>query len=161
MTAPITGVAVTRTPLTGWRLWRAWPGNIAALWRRSLRFRTLLVTIGLTLLAVAVACVWMALQIQNDLYTSRQDQVLADAEQARAAAQRTLDAAVQSDAVQLQSVMTLAFTALRDQSSAQMFAAYRIGPPVANAPQDFSTAEGVIDPLLTPAMREQVRNNPQ
>ncbi|MFD4959935.1 MtrAB system histidine kinase MtrB [Microbacterium sp. NPDC058389] len=161
MTAPITGVAATRTPLTGWRLWRAWPGNIAALWRRSLRFRTLLVTIGLTVLAVVVACVWMALQIQNDLYTSRQDQVLADAEQARTAAQRTLDAAVQSEAVQMQSVMTLAFTALRDQSSAQMIAAYRIGPPVANAPQDFSTAEGVIDPLLTPAMREQVRNNPQ
>jgi len=161
MTAPITGVSVTRTPLTGWRLWRAWPGNIAALWRRSLRFRTLLVTIGLTVLAVVVACVWMALQIQNDLYTSRQDQVLADAEQARAAAQRTLDAAVQSEAVQLQSVMTLAFTALRDQSSAEMIAAYRIGPPVANAPQDFSTAEGVIDPLLTPAMREQVRNNPE
>jgi len=160
MTAPITGVAATRTPLTGWRLWRAWPGNIAALWRRSLRFRTLLVTIGLTVLAVVVACVWMALQIQNDLYTSRQEQVLTDAEQARSAAQRTLDAAVQSEAVQLQNVMTLAFTALRDQSSAQMIAAYRIGPPVANAPQDFSTAEGVIDPLLTPAMREQVRNNP-
>jgi two-component system sensor histidine kinase MtrB len=161
MTAPITGVNTTRTPLTGWRLWRAWPGNIATLWRRSLRFRTLLVTIGLTLLAVAVACVWMALQIQNDLYTSRQEQVLADAEQARAAAQRTLDAAVQSDAVQLQSVMTLAFTALRDQSSAKMVAAYRIGPPVPNAPQDFSTAEGVVDSLLTPAMRAQVRKTPE
>ncbi|MBW9093845.1 HAMP domain-containing histidine kinase [Microbacterium jejuense] len=160
MTAPITGVNATRTPPPTWRLWRAWPRSIGALWRRSLRFRTLLVTIGLTLLAVAVACIWMALQIQNDLYTSRQEQVLNDAEQARAAAQRTLDAAVQSEAVQLQSVMTLASRALSDQSSAQMMAAYRIGPPVANAPQDFSTAEGVIEPLLTPAMREQVRKNP-
>ncbi|WP_194398526.1 MtrAB system histidine kinase MtrB [Microbacterium atlanticum] len=147
-------------PLTGWRLWRAWPGNMAALWRRSLRFRTILVTIGLTALAVVVACVWMALAIQNDLFASRRDQVLVDAEQARAAAQRTLDAAVQSDAVQMQNVMTLAFTALRDQSSADMVAAYRIGPPVPDAPQDFSTAEGVIDELLTVPMRTLVRTTP-
>ena len=160
MTAPITAVAPARARVAWWRLWRAWPGNIAGLWRRSLRFRTLLVTIGLTALAVVVACVWMALAIQNDLFASRKDQVLLDAEQARAAAQRTLDAAVQSDAVQLQNVMTLAFTALRDQSSAQMVAAYRIGPPVPNAPQDFSTAEAVMPDLLTPAMRALVRTNP-
>ena len=160
MTAPITGVAPTHAPVPWWRLWRAWPGDIAGLWRRSLRFRTLLVTIGLTALAVVVACVWMALAIQNDLFASRKDQVLVDAEQARAAAQRTLDAAVQSDAVQMQNVMALAFTALRDQSSADMVAAYRIGPPVPNAPQDFSTAEAVMPDLLTPSMRALVRTNP-
>src|SRR5690606_19875314 len=68
--------------------------------------------------------------------------------------------ALQNDGLQLQNVMTLAFTALRDQSSASMVAAYRIGPLVPNAPQDFSTAEGVIDPLLTAPMRELVRDNP-
>lgn len=160
MTAPITGVAPTRARVAWWRLWRAWPGNIAGLWRRSLRFRTLLVTIGLTALAVVVACVWMGLAIQNDLFTSRKDQVLIDAEQARAAAQRTLDAAVQSDAVPMQNVMTLASTTLRDQSSAAMVAAYRIGPPVPNAPQDFSTAEAVMPDLLTTSMRALVRTNP-
>jgi two-component system sensor histidine kinase MtrB len=160
MTAPITGVTPTRVRVPWWRTWRSWPGTIAGLWRRSLRFRTILVTIGLTALAVVVACVWMALAIQNDLFASRKDQVLIDAEQGRAAAQRTLDAAVQSDAIQMQNVMTLANSALRDQSAAVMVAAYRIGPPVANAPQDFSTAEGVIDELLTPAMRGLVRDNP-
>ena len=160
MTAPITAVTPVRARVPWWRLWRAWPGNVAGLWRRSLRFRTILVTIGLTALAVVIACVWMALAIQNDLFASRKDQVLLDAEQGRAAAQRTLDAAVQSDAFQMQNVMTLAFTALRDQSSAQMVAAYRIGPLVPNAPQDFSTAEGVIDQLLTPSMRALVRTNP-
>ncbi|WP_349426811.1 MtrAB system histidine kinase MtrB [Microbacterium sp. LWS13-1.2] len=160
MTAPITGVAPTRAHVAWWRLWRAWPGTIAGLWRRSLRFRTLLVTIGLTALAVVVACVWMGLAIQNDLFTSRKDQVLLDAEQARGAAQRTLDAAVQSDVVQLQNVMTLAFTALRDQSSAHMVAAYRIGPPVPNAPQDFSTDEAEMPDLLTTSMRSLVRTNP-
>jgi two-component system sensor histidine kinase MtrB len=141
-------------------MWRTWPGSISALWRRSLRFRTILVTIGLTALAVVVACLWMALAIQNDLFASRKDQVLLDAEQARAAAQRTLDAAVQNDAFQIQNVMTLAFTTLRDQSSAEMIAAYRIGPPVPNAPQDFSTAEEVMNNLLTPSIRLLVRTNP-
>lgn len=160
MTAPITAVTSARARVPWWRMWRAWPRTFASLWRSSLRFRTLLVTIGLTALAVVIACVWMALAIQNDLFASRRDQVLIDAEQARAAAQERLDAAVQSDAVQLQNVMTLAFTALRDQSTAAMVAAYRIGPPVPDAPQDFSTAEGVIDGVLTPAMRVLVRENP-
>ena len=160
MTAPITAVTPAPATVPWWRMWRAWPGDIAALWRRSMRFRTILVTIGLTALAVIVACVWMALAIQNDLFASRKDQVLDDAEQARATAQRTLDEALQSDGLQLQNVMTLAFTALRDQSSASMVAAYRIGPLVPNAPQDFSTAEGVIDPLLTTPMRDLVRDNP-
>jgi two-component system sensor histidine kinase MtrB len=162
VTAPTTGVTTTtrivRVPW--WRMWRTWPGSISALWRRSLRFRTILVTIGLTALAVVVACLWMALAIQNDLFASRKDQVLLDAEQARAAAQRTLDAAVQNDAFQIQNVMTLAFTTLRDQSSAEMIAAYRIGPPVPNAPQDFSTAEEVMNNLLTPSIRLLVRTNP-
>ncbi|MFB7893181.1 MtrAB system histidine kinase MtrB [Microbacterium sp. NPDC056044] len=160
MTAPITAVTPARARVPWWRLWRAWPGDIAGLWRRSLRFRTILVTIGLTALAVVVACVWMALAIQNDLFASRKDQVLMDAEQARVAAQRTLDASVQSDSIQLQNVMTLAFTALRDQSSATIVGAYRIGPLVPNAPQDFSTNEEVMNELLTPPMRALVRTNP-
>ena len=160
MSAPATGVTVPRAQRPQWRRWRAWPGSVAALWRRSLRFRTLLLTIGLTALAVVIACVWMALAIQNDLFASRREQVLLDAEQARAAAQQTLDEAVQSDAVQMENVMTLAFRALRDQSSAMMVGAYRIGPPVPNAPQDFSTNEEVMNALLTPPMRTLVRSTP-
>lgn len=159
MTAPTTGVTATRTPLTGWRLWRAWPGNIATLWRRSLRFRTILVTLGLTALAVAGACVWMALAIQNDLFASRRDQVLSDAAQARSAAQATLDAAVQTDSAQLGSVMTLAFDRVAQQSGSDMQAVFRIGPPVPNAPQDRSSYLP-IDSLLTEGMRESVRANP-
>ncbi|WP_343234217.1 MtrAB system histidine kinase MtrB [Microbacterium salsuginis] len=159
MTAPITGVTATRTPLKGWRLWRAWPGNIATLWRRSLRFRTLLVTLGLTALAVAVACVWMALAIQNDLFGSRRQQVLVDAAQARSSAQERLNAAVQTDGVQLQNVMTLAYSTLNNESSSSLLAALRIGPPVPNAPQDFTSYEP-IDEVVSDALRQAVRDNP-
>ncbi|MHC3000528.1 MtrAB system histidine kinase MtrB [Microbacterium sp. HJ5] len=159
MTAPITGVTATRRPLTGWRHWRAWPGNIAALWRRSLRFRTLLVTFGLTALAVIVACVWMALVIQNDLFESRREQVLQDALRASTAAQRTLDSSTsQSDTVQLQNVMTLVRGTLASQSASDVEAAFRIGPPSPNAPQDF-TSDLRFENAISQPLREAVRDN--
>lgn len=159
MAAPTTGVTATRTPLTGWRDWRSWPGNLTALWRRSLRFRTILVTLGLTALAVIVACVWMALAIQNDLFVSRKDQVLLDAQRATAAAQVTLDSATgQSDGVQLQNVMRLAETTLNQQSASDAYALFRMGPPSPNAPQDITSDLG-FEALLTPGLRESVRAN--
>jgi two-component system sensor histidine kinase MtrB len=158
MAAPITGVTATRTPLTGWRHWRAWPGNIAALWRRSLRFRTILVTLGLTALAVVVACVWMALAIQNDLFVSRKDQVLLNAQRTTAAAQLTLDSVTGQDAVQLQNAMSLVRTTLNRQSTSDAYAAFRIGPAATNAPQNF-TSDLAFESLLTEGLRESVRAN--
>lgn len=51
-----------------WRTWRTWPERFAHSWRRSLRFRTLAVTLGLTAFAILGAFVTMALAIQNDLF---------------------------------------------------------------------------------------------
>ena len=104
---PAKAVTASRPPLTAWRDWRSWPDSLASLWRRSLRFRTILVTLALTALAILVACIWMALAIQNDLFQARKDQVLADSLRATQAAQATLDAAaVQGDTVQIQNLMT-------------------------------------------------------
>ncbi|WP_169581644.1 MULTISPECIES: MtrAB system histidine kinase MtrB [Microbacterium] len=159
MAAPTTGVTATRTPLAGWRDWRAWPGSLAALWRRSLRFRTIMVTLGLTALAVIVACVWMALAIQNDLFVSRKDQVLLDAQRAAAATQLTLDSTTsQSDGVQLQNVGVLVDNTLSQQSASDAYAVFRIGPPSTNAPQDFTSDLG-FEELLSDGLRESVRAN--
>ena len=103
---PGAGAPCASRPLTAWQDWRSWPDSLARLWRRSLRFRTILVTLALTALAILVARVWMALAIQNDLFQSRKDQVLRDSLRATQAAQETLDAAaVQGDGVQLQNLM--------------------------------------------------------
>lgn len=159
MAAPTTGVTATRTPLAGWRDWRSWPGNLAALWRRSLRFRTIMVTLGLTALAVIVACVWMALAIQNDLFVSRKDQVLLDAQRAAAATQLTLDSTTsQTDGVQLQNVGVLVDNTLSQQSASDAYAVFRIGPPSTNAPQDFTSDLG-FEELLSDGLRESVRAN--
>nr|WP_221446823.1 MtrAB system histidine kinase MtrB [Microbacterium thalassium] len=143
--------------MDSWREWRAWPRRIAGLWRSSLRFRTLAVTLGLTSLAVTVACVWMALAIQNDLFDSRLRQVLGDALRAQSAAQATLDsAATQGDQVQLQNVMTAVRTAMQQQTAADMMAAFRIGPATGNAPQDWATTTWAED-VITEGMRDRVQ----
>ena len=74
--------------------------------KSAFSFRTVLITLALTALAILIACVWMALAIQNDLFQSRRNEVLDDSRRATVAAQATLDAAnVQGDRVRLQNLM--------------------------------------------------------
>jgi two-component system sensor histidine kinase MtrB len=148
------------TPLTGWRELRTWPGNLAALWRRSLRFRTILITVALTALAILVACIWMALAIQNDLFQSRLLQVQTDARRATTAAQETLDSSVvQGDVVQIQNLMTSVQTNLAQQSASDSITVRRIDrAPSALAPQDFSSGVLLSDQeLISDQLRAAVQ----
>ncbi|KAA9111701.1 HAMP domain-containing histidine kinase [Microbacterium rhizomatis] len=150
-------------PLTGWREWRAWPGNLAALWKRSLRFRTILVTVVLTALAILIACIWMALAIQNDLFQSRLLQVQTDARRATTAAQGTLDSSVvQGDVVQIQNLMTSVQNNLAQQSSSDSITVRRIDrTPSALAPQDFSSGVLSDQNLISESLRSSVQASPQ
>lgn len=89
-TATTTAVAVVRD-------WRGWPTVLGALWRRSLRFRTLTITLLLTSTAILITCVTMALVIQTDLFESRKKDALEDAARAVNQAQTTLDSAALGD----------------------------------------------------------------
>lgn len=89
-TATTTAVAVLRD-------WRGWPTVLGALWRRSLRFRTLTITLLLTSTAILITCVTMALVIQTDLFESRKKDALEDAARAVNQAQTTLDSAALGD----------------------------------------------------------------
>ncbi|MEJ1156458.1 MULTISPECIES: MtrAB system histidine kinase MtrB [Microbacterium] len=155
------GGEASRARLTGWREIRSWPANLARLWRQSLRFKTILVTLTLTAVAVAIACVWMALAIQNDLFVSRKDQVLVDAQRATEASQTTLDsAAVQGDVVQIQNLMTRVRLTLGQQSASDEWAVFRIGPFSAIAPQDIAT-DPALEEIITPELRASVREDSQ
>lgn len=74
-----------------WRDAREWPTNIVGLWRHSLRFRTVAITLALTSFAIFIACVTVALVIQNDLFESRKAEALDNARRATIQAQRILD----------------------------------------------------------------------
>ncbi|GAA5039166.1 MtrAB system histidine kinase MtrB [Microbacterium fluvii] len=160
--AQATASSARRPALGGWRDWRAWPDSLAGLWRRSLRFRTVLITLALTALAIMIACVWMALAIQNDLFQSRLQQVLADARRATVAAQTTLDASEpQGDSVQLQNLWGAVTTELGQQSTSDMIAAFRIDrTPSTIAPQDFSSV-AVIDDMVSDGLRDLVQSDPE
>lgn len=149
------------TPVLSWRDWRAWPGSLATMWRRSLRFRTLVVTVGLSALAVTVACIWMAVSIQSDLFDSRLRHVLGEAQRATSAAQATLDsAAVDSDATQLQNLMNSAQTTIAQQSSSTLFMTSRIDSmPSPLAPQGVYLG-GFDEVLVSEDLREHVRDEP-
>lgn len=149
-----TSVAPT---VTLWRDWRQWPASVRAAWRGSLSFRTLSVTLLLTALAILVTLVAMALFIQNDLFDSRKDQVLDDAQRSVAAAQSTLDAAdVQGERGALQSLMRSVHGEIVQISISNRIAGFRIGTePDPLAPQDFSSG-GLTAELLTDALRTRV-----
>ena len=140
--------------------WRRWAERVRTLWHRSLRFRTIVVTVALTALTILVTCVAMALVIQNELFNARKDQVLLEAQRATVSAQATLDAAVDStDPAAAQTLMNGIATRLSQQSSSDLIALYRIGPPSPLAPQPFISS---VFPsgILTGALRAQVQSNP-
>ena len=64
--------------------------RLARLWRQSLRFRTMVIALALTSIAVLVTCVLMALAVQNNLWEARKDQALRDAWRAANSAQSVL-----------------------------------------------------------------------
>ncbi|WP_309065094.1 MtrAB system histidine kinase MtrB [Microbacterium sp.] len=80
-------------PRALWREPRRWPDTLAAVWTRSMRFRTIAITLLLTSLAILITCVTMALVIRSDLFESRKDEALGNAKGTVSQAQRVLDSA--------------------------------------------------------------------
>lgn len=144
--------------LTGWRDWRSWPRRVAHAWKRSLRLRTLVITIGATALAILIAFVAMALAIQNDLFESRVQQVQESVQRATQSTQQTLDAAqIDGDGAALQSLWNNATDAIARQAGTDMIAAFRISnEPSTIAPQDFQRG-GLSAGLITPGLRSAVQ----
>lgn len=148
--------AATSTAVGVLQNWRRWPTELTTLWRRSLRFRMLTVTLLLTSFAILITCVTMSLVIQNDLFQSRKNQALQSAQRAVAQAQATLDVAeVSEDSAALQALWrSVQIDLARDSSSDTLIA----------VPSD-SDVDGVRLPgfvaglsenLLSPALQERV-----
>ena len=156
-----TGSARTAAPLPTWRDWRAWPDTVVHAWRRSLRFRTVALTLGLTALTILVALVWMALAIQNDLFESRVEQVQESAQRATVAAQSTFDAAeVEGSAVALQNLMREVQTTQFRQAGTDMYAMFRMATtPSIVAPQDID-AGGLTAAMISRELRSAVAADP-
>nr|WP_201469384.1 MtrAB system histidine kinase MtrB [Microbacterium hydrocarbonoxydans] len=149
-TATTTAVAVLRD-------WRGWPTVLGALWRRSLRFRTLSITLLLTATAILITCVTMALVIQNDLFESRKNEALEDAVRSVNLAQMTLDsAALSDDPVALQELWDSVQADLRRYSTAEGFAGIRVDDADADAVSLNGFTAGLSLNTISPALRNRV-----
>ncbi|MER7796901.1 MtrAB system histidine kinase MtrB [Microbacterium sp. NPDC096154] len=148
--------------LFAWHSPRTWPGAALSLWNRSLQFRTILVTTALTAITITVACLWMALAIQNDLFQTRRDEVLADASRAVQAARETLDASeVAGSRAQMQVLWTSVRDDITELSSTDQIAGFRIDQqPVPLAPSDFGQG-GLTAEAVSAGLRERVRSQPE
>lgn len=147
-TATTTAVAVIRD-------WRSWPTVLGALWRSSLRFRTLTITLLLTSTAILITCVTMALVIQNDLFESRKNEALEDAARSVNQAQATLDAtALGDDPAALPELWDSVQEDLGRNSTAEGLAGFRmeVDPDV---PLNGFTA-GLSDNLISSGLRNRV-----
>ncbi|MBO0980515.1 MtrAB system histidine kinase MtrB [Microbacterium sp. SD291] len=148
-TATTTAVAVLRD-------WRGWPTVLATLWRRSLRFRTLTVTLLLTSTAIFITCVTMALVIQNDLFESRKNEALEDARRAVDQAQATLDVAEVGDSpVALQELWDSIRDDLARNTAADQLAAIRIDGDAGAVPLTGFTA-GLSANNISSGLRNRV-----
>jgi two-component system sensor histidine kinase MtrB len=147
--------------LFSWRSPRTWPAAGVQLWNRSLQFRTILITTALTAVTITVACLWMALAIQNDLFQTRLREVLDDASRAVQDAQETLDASeVAGSRAQMQVLWTSVREDIARLASTDQIAGFRIDDaPVPLAPPDFG--RGLTDEAVSAGLRERVQTQPE
>jgi two-component system, OmpR family, sensor histidine kinase MtrB len=143
-----------------WRSWRSWPAALAALWRSSLQFRTVSITVVLSGVAIVVVGVYMSVSIGNDLFQSRLSQVLLDSSRATTAAQSVLDSSDATDRVQVQMLLGSATTTITAASSSSLIAVFRVPgqDPSTVAPQDFSRFGASTD-AISPELRAAVQQN--
>ncbi|GAA3892499.1 two-component system sensor histidine kinase MtrB [Leifsonia kafniensis] len=139
---------------------RTWPRRVAALWRSSLQFRTVSITVVLSGLAILLVGVYMSVSIGNDLFQSRLNQVLLESNRATAAAQGILDSSDAADRVQVQALLGSARTLITATSSSRLIAVLRVPGQEASSvtPQDSSTFGESTD-VISPQLRAAVREN--
>jgi len=73
--------------------WRAGLDRLRRLWSRSLRLRTVAITVALSAIAVTVIGAYISTSVRTNLFESRKDQVVIEAGRAATSAQEVFTAA--------------------------------------------------------------------
>jgi two-component system sensor histidine kinase MtrB len=140
--------------------WRTWPARAVRSWRRSLQFRTIVVTLALSLFALLISSFYMAITIGNDLFQSRVSQVQQDSARAIESAQNILDSSSDAGRGSTQELMGAAREEITRASSSTMIAGYRAPgqEPSPTGPQDFENVR--LNAVVSDELRRLVQNNP-
>lgn len=138
------------------RDWRSWPSRVIIGWRRSLQFRTIVITVSLSAVALVATGVFVSSSISNDLFQSRLNQVLIESQRAATAAQGIFDSADAGGQASSMSLQNSARTAILASTSTRMIALYESpGQPegsVSVLPFASPTLIDVISPDLRTAV---------
>lgn len=74
--------------------WRSFPSRLVHVWRASMQFRTVAITLVLSAITVAILGTYMSISIGSNLFDSRLNQVLAESSRATVQAQEVFDTAL-------------------------------------------------------------------
>ncbi|MBF4463369.1 MULTISPECIES: MtrAB system histidine kinase MtrB [unclassified Rathayibacter] len=137
---------------------RRWPGRVLRVWRTSLQFRAVAITVLLSGIAIGSTGGYLSYSISDNLFQSRLSQVTGDTSRATRAAQGYLDAATVSTRQDMEEVMSSVRTAIRDASSSALIAVVRAPGQDASplAPQDVYNRE-LQDGIISSQLRARVQ----
>ncbi|MFK4729821.1 MtrAB system histidine kinase MtrB [Agromyces mediolanus] len=140
--------------------WRGIPRRLATLWRHSLQFRTVLITLALSGLAILVIGLYISFSVASSLFQTQLDQVLGSSNNATAAAQRILNPSDAADQAAMQSLMDSTVKIVQSSSGSSLIGVYRAPgqEPSTIAPLG-SIAPG-LESVLSDELRERVQANP-
>jgi two-component system, OmpR family, sensor histidine kinase MtrB len=145
--------------------WRGWLRRIVRLWRSSLQLRTVAITVLLSALTVTLIGAYMSISVGANLFDSRLNQILATSARATIAAQDRLDAAEESDAVDLESTMLRAFQAASQASTTSTTTAIAIlrspNQPGPSCPVDQFTPGLALSKVISSDLRKTVEDSSQ
>ncbi|GAA4175636.1 MtrAB system histidine kinase MtrB [Gryllotalpicola koreensis] len=149
--------AALRVSAGWWRRPAEWPAGIARAWSRSLQFRTVLITVCLSGIAILVTGLVISYSVGNDLYSSRLDQALRDAGRAQQQVQSSLDATDASDPATVLGLGQAVKSVVQGASSSRMLAFIRKpGQPAdPQAPTDY-TAGGMSQSMISTQLASAV-----
>ncbi|AMM21684.1 histidine kinase [Frondihabitans sp. PAMC 28766] len=77
--------------------WRSWPRRVLGLWRSSLEFRTIAITVILSGIAVTVIGASISISISNNIYEQRRQQIESESQRATVLAQSIFDSATATE----------------------------------------------------------------
>ena len=148
-------------PMHPWWTPRGFVANLRFYWRTSLPFRTTSIAVALTTLTVIVVAVVMGHAIARDLFTSRSDEILAEANRAAAAARLTFEAGAESDELVVSSLRQQALNVAGEQAPNSVgYAFYRSPHSNSSASTQDIASAGVTPGLISDELRDQVRGEP-
>ena len=138
------------------REWRTWPRQIARGWRRSLQFRTIVITVALSAVALSATGAFVSTSISNDLFNSRLDQVLNESKRAATEAQRIFDSSDVTGQAASFSLRNSVQNAITASTSSRLVALY-VTPGSEKGPNTaISFAAVRLVDVITPELRRQV-----